>query len=74
MCVCMCVHVCVYVSVLKGSVCVWECTCLWREGICQCAKSVKGGRVEGKMYEWVYGVCVCVCVCERESEKGRESV
>ncbi len=29
-----------------------------------CYKSVKGGRVEGKMYKWVYGMCVYVCVCE----------
>ncbi len=28
-----------------------------------CYKSVQGGRVEGKMYEWVYGMCVYVCVC-----------
>jgi hypothetical protein len=28
-----------------------------------CYKSVKGGRVEGKMYEWVYGMCVYVSVC-----------
>ncbi len=38
-----------------------------------CYKSVKGGKVEGKMYEWVYGMCVCVCVSVRVCG-GREYV